>query len=113
MVKEKGEVTSLLNELLAKQSISVADHGKLTPNGPNPARLYGLPKIHTEPVNGLPKYRPIISQIGSTTYKIAKFLLPFIEPYTTNDYTVRDTFHIVSMLDGKNHRLIMARLDVD
>ena len=113
MVKEKGEVTSLLNELLAKQSISVADHGKLTPNGPNPARLYGLPKIHKEPVNGLPKYRPIISQIGSTTYKIAKFLLPFIEPYTTNDYTVRDTFHFVSMLDGKNHRLIMASLDVD
>ena len=79
----------------------------------DPARLYGLPKIHKEPVNGLPKYRPIISQIGSTTYKIAKFLLPFIEPYTTNDYTVRDTFHFVSMLDGKNHRLIMASLDVD
>ena len=29
------------------------------------------------------------------------------------EYTVRDTFHFVSMLDNKNHRLIMASPDVD
>ena len=113
MVKEVKEVNNLLHELLAKQSISVDQSEKLRPNGPSPARLYGLPKIHKAPVDGLPKYRPIISQIGSSTYKIAKFLLPFIEPYTKNEYTVRDTFHFVSMLDGKDHRFIMASLDVD
>ena len=55
----------------------------------------------------------IISQIGSTTYKVAKFLLTFITPLTTNEHTVKDTFHFVSMLDGKNHRYFMASLDVD
>ena len=50
---------------------------------------------------------------GSPTYKLAKFLLSFIQPFTTNEYTVRDTFHFVSMLDGKDHRLIMASLDVE
>ena len=113
MVKEKKEVDSLLNELLAKNAITEDQREKLSPNGPNPARLYGLPKIHKNLVDGLPPYRPIISQIGSSTYKIAKFLISFIEPFTSNDYTVRDTFHFVSMLDGKDHRLIMASLDVD
>ena len=79
----------------------------------NLTQLYGLPKIHKPIVDGLPKYRPIISQIGSPTYKLAKFLLSFIQPFTTNEYTVRDTFHFVSMLDGKDHRLIMASLDVE
>ena len=72
-----------------------------------------MPKIHKPLVAGLPKYRPIISQIGSATYKIAKFLLTFVAPLTTNEHTVNDTFHFVSMLDGKNHRYFMASLDVD
>ena len=84
MVKETKEVDNLLSELLAKNSISKSQRDKLSPDGPNPARLYGLPKIHKPPVDGLPKYRPIISQIGSPTYAIAKFLLPFIQPFATN-----------------------------
>ena len=75
--------------------------------------MYGLPKIHKPLVNGLPKYRPINSQIGSATYKIAKFLLDYVQPHTTNQYTIKDTFHFVSILDGKNHRLVMASLDVE
>ena len=86
---------------------------KLSPDGPNPARLYGLPKIHKPPIDGLPKYRPIISQIGSPTYQIAKFLLGFVQPFTTNEFTVKDSFHFVSILEGKDHRLIMASLDVE
>ena len=56
----------------------------LTPDGPNPARLYGLPKIHKALVDGLPNYRPIISHIGSPIYIIAKYLLDFISPSTKN-----------------------------
>ena len=113
MVKEKSIVDSLLSELLKKKSIDSNLQTKLSPDGPKPARLYGLPKIHKPTVDGLPKYRPIISQIGSATYKIAKYLLPFLEPLTSNEYTVKDTFHFVSMLDNKDHHLIMASLDVD
>ena len=113
MVKEKSIVDSLLAELVRKNSMNDDLRSKLSPDGPKPARLYGLPKIHKSLVDGLPKYRPIISQIGSATYKIAKYLLDFLQPCTTNEYTVRDTFHFVSMLDDKDHRLIMASLDVD
>ena len=113
MVSQTKEVDELLAELLAKHSITQAARDQLSPNGPNPARLYGLPKIHKPPLDGLPKFRPIISQIGSPTYHIAKFLLKFVQPFSTNKYTVRDTFHFVSLLDGKDHRLVMASLDVE
>ena len=113
MTKEKKEVDNLLSELVEKRSLSEAQRERLSPDGPNPARLYGLPKIHKPLVNGLPKCRPIISQIGSPTYKIAKFLLEFVQPCTTNEYTIKDTFHFVSILDGKDHRLVMASLDVE
>ena len=113
MTKEKQIVDDFLAELVEKQSLTDYERCKLSPDGPKPARLYGLPKIHKPLVDGRPKYRPIISQIGSSTYKIAKFLLVFIQPFTTNEYTVKDTFHFVSMLEGKDHRLLMASLDVE
>ena len=113
MIKEKKIVDELLTELLEKQSINGYTKERLTPDGPNPARLYGLPKIHKDLVNGLPKFRPIISQIGSSTYKLAKFLLPFITPVVSNKYTLSDSFKFISMLDNQNHRYYMASLDID
>ena len=50
-------------------------------------------------VDGLPNYRPITSQILSPTYKIAKYLLDFISPITKNEYTLKDSFELVSMID--------------
>ena len=113
MVKEKAAVDTFLSQLESKNSIDELQRKRLSPQGPTPARLYGSPKIHKPLVDGLPKYRPIISQIGSSTYNLAKFLLTFIQPYTTNEYTVKDSFHFVSMIDSKDHRLVMASLDVD
>ena len=113
MVKVKARVDEVITFLYKKGSIDDSTKQSLTPDGPNPARLYGLPKIHKKLENGLPKYRPIISQIGSATYKLAKFLLPLIECSTINDYTIKDSFHFTSMLESQNHHLYMASLDVE
>ena len=113
MVKEKSVVDDFLATLVSKKSIDENTRSNLIPHGPQPARLYGSPKIHKPLVDGIPKYRPIISQIGASTYKIAKFLLKYIQPHTSNEHTIKDTFHFVSMLDNKDHRLFMASLDVE
>ena len=42
--------------------------------------------------DGLPPFRPILSAIGTPTYALAKFLVPMLEPLTTNEYTVKDSF---------------------
>ena len=113
MVKEKRSIDTFLSQLEAKNSIDEAQRKHLSPKGPSPARLYGSPNVHKPLIDGLPKYRPIISQIGASTYNLAKFLLTFIQPHTTNEYTVRDSFHFVSMIDSMDHHLVMASLDVD
>ena len=55
-----------------------------------------LLKIHNGLVDGLPNYRPIISQIGSPTCKIAKSLLDFKSPNTKIEYTLKDSFVFLS-----------------
>ena len=73
MVYEKRLVHNILDTLYDKNAITCDIKTILTLDGPNPARLYGLQKIHNALVDGLPNYRPIISQIASPTYKVAKY----------------------------------------
>ena len=39
-----------------------------------------------------PPCRPILNAINTPTYKIAKFLVPLLEPVTSNTHTVLDSF---------------------
>ena len=54
--------------------------------------LYGLCKVHKQLVDNYPSFRPITSTIKTPTYNIAKFLVPLLEPITTNVYTVKNSF---------------------
>jgi len=63
------------------------------PFGSRPGIMYGLPKIHKE---GAP-VRPIISAIGTYTYKTAKYLNRILTEYITeNDCIIKDTFDFVN-----------------
>ena len=66
------------------------------PSVSRPGILYGLPKVHKQNV----PLRPILSAIGTCGYKLSIFLLPFIEPNTTNEFTVKDSFSFVEELKG-------------
>ena len=113
MVIEKRLVDNILDTLYEKNVITCDIKTILTPDGPSPACLYGLPKIHKALVDGLPNYRPIKPQIGSPTCKIAKYLLDFISPITKNEYTLKDSFEFVSMIDKQDHNSFMCSFDTD
>ena len=73
--------------------------------------MYGLPKVHK------PNFplRPIISAIGTHSYKLAKFLVPLLRPFSTNTFTINDTFTFVKELRELNintNDVIMASFDV-
>ena len=72
--------------------------------------LYGLPKIHKE---GVPM-RPILSSIGTYGYNIAKFLVPFLQPLTINEYTVKDSFSFVDEITSltTNSHITMTSFDI-
>ena len=59
-----------------------------------------------------------ISYISATeeilpTFKLTKFLLPFLTPLTQNEYTVTDSFHFAEEICKQDPNLYMASLDVD
>ena len=87
-------------------------YASVAPTGSKPGTLYGLPKIHKTLVNNLPKFRPIVSMIGTPTYKLSKFLVPFITPITTNEYTVKDSFAFAKEVLEYDSNLFMSSLDV-
>ena len=39
--------------------------------------------------------RPILSAIGTPTYKLAKFLVPLLYDITQNEFTIKDSFTFV------------------
>ena len=109
----KRLVDNILDTLYEKNAITCDIKTTVAPDEPFPACLYGLPKIHKALVDGLPNYRPIISQIGSPRYKTAKYLLDFILHITKNKYTLKDSFEFVSMIDKQDDNSFMCSFDID
>ena len=55
----------------------------------------------------------MLSAIGTYNYKLAKFLVPILQPLTSNQYTVKDSFSFVNEISLlPNHSYFMASLDV-
>ena len=69
--------------------------------------------MHNEAKNGIPPSRPILSAIGTPTYKLSKFLLLFLTSLTQNEYNVTDSFHFAHETCKQYPNLYMASLDVD
>ena len=60
--------------------------------GSRPGQLYGLAKIHKLKVNqGIDIFRPIISNIVTATYDLAKYLAKLLSPLSKSSYTVSST----------------------
>ena len=106
-------ITSDLKLLKDKEIIDKATYKNIKPVGSKPGVVYGLGKVHKVTKNGLPLFRPILSAISSPTYKLAKFLLPFLVLLTQNEYIVTNSFLFAKEICKQDPNLYMASLDVD
>ncbi|XP_075980176.1 uncharacterized protein LOC142979382 isoform X1 [Anticarsia gemmatalis] len=82
------------------------------PKSHQPPKLYGLPKIHKSNV----PLRPIVSQIASPTYDLAKYVASVLQPLVGNTPSfVKDSRHFVQII--KDLRLesgdVMVSFDVE
>ena len=50
--------------------------------------IYGLPKLHKPDV----PLRPILAAYNTPTYPLAKFLVPLLQPFTFNSYTLQNSY---------------------
>ena len=65
----------------------------LKPVGTRPGVMYGSFKIHKVNVGNCQPFWPILSALNTSTYKLAKFLVPVLKSLTTNELTVKNYFH--------------------
>ena len=109
----QNRVADVLKNLRDKKEISIEQYKDLSPSGSSPGIMYGLAKVHKIVTDGLPSFRPILSAISTPTYKLAKFLVPVLEPLTTNDYTIEDSFTFAEELQTFDSKLVMASFDTE
>ena len=104
LLKHEDKVNRLLRKLKATNVISESEFNSLYCSGSRPGIMYGLPKVHKE---GCPM-RPILSAIGTHNYKLAKYLVPLLEPITMNQYTIKDSFSFAKELTHLDYRNCVA-----
>ena len=113
IINSELRVKEVLKEIKKKNQIDQEQYFKLCPSGSRFGILYGLAKIHKKVVDGCPPFRPILSAIGTPTYKLAKFFVPILNSITSNEYTIKDSFDFSSDILEQNANLYMASLDID
>ena len=111
IINLEKRITSDLKPLKDEEINDKAAYKNIKPVGSRPGVLYELGKVHKETKNGLPPFRPILSVIGTPTYKLAKCLLPFLTPLTQNEYTVTNSFHFAEEICKQDPNLYMAQAE--
>ena len=69
-------------------------------------------KVHKASVENCPPFRPILSAMNASTYKLAKILVPILKPLTTNEFTAEDSFHFAEEIIDQQPDFSMGHLDV-
>ena len=103
--------TSQFNELTKKLTQKVVQkielklpstiYSKIYLTGPAPGKFYETAKIHkrssNDTINKLP-LRLIVSNIGTATYHLLKYLAKLLSPLNESEYTIKNTKHFVEKI---------------
>ena len=71
-----------------------------------------LQKVHKNVIDDFPTSRPILSAIGTPSYKIAKFCVVILKGLTSNQYSVKDSFGFAKEILQQNSDCFMVSLDI-
>ena len=97
--KIEAKIQRVLRKI--KTNITSQDYSRLYPTGSYPGKFYGTAKIHkilpTDNVDKL-RIRPIVSNINTSTYELAKYLAKLLSPLSCSQYTVNNTKHFIKWI---------------
>ncbi|NJL55419.1 hypothetical protein HC928_09700 [bacterium] len=97
-------INNTLQDMLVDGAISQKQYDFLRATGDDrPRQFYILPKIHKPrdkwPSTDMPEGRPIVSDTGSESYRVAKFINSFIRPISMSHPSfIKDTYDFVSKI---------------
>ena len=113
LIHMESRVTDVLKNLRDKKEIPIEQYIDLSPSGSRRGIMYGSGKVHKIVTYSLPFFRPILSAIGTPIYKLSKFLVPVLEPLTTSECTIQDSFTFTEELQSFDSKLVMASFDIE
>ena len=81
------ELKKIKSTIKSSALLSNTTKSQLSPSFSNCARFYALPKVHKPDI----PFRPIVSNIGTASYRLAKFLTKkFFPLLSANTHTVKN-----------------------
>ena len=106
-IKQEDRLNRKLRQLKETGFIKDDEYNFSRASGSQPARIYGLPKIHKD---GRP-LRPILSASGTYNYKLTKLLVHRLSHLRKHETIITDTFTFVDHIrklniDMSKHRMI-------
>ena len=105
----EDSLISFLRKLKKDKIIDDATFHTILPCGSTHGVLYGLPKV---PKPGCP-FRPIVSSVNTYNYNLASYLVRILQPISTNQFTIKDSFSFADWAKTFNHNNeIMCSFDV-
>ena len=108
--QQEDACNRFLTSLKKNNTITPEQYRSLHSAGKAVGIMYGLPKVHK---NNLP-LRPILTAFNTTSYKLAKYLVTLLEPLTTNQYTLPNSYSFCQYLQSlsTSQPLHMASYDI-
>ena len=88
-----------------KNHLSNQEYMRNYPTGSAPRKFYGTAKKHKIPVNGTINYlplHPVISNIGTASYQLTKYLVKLLSPLRTYDNTVANNTEFINHVKRMN-----------
>ena len=87
-----------------KSKLSTEEYKKLYPTGSNAGRFYGTAKIHKIDINDKVDkllLRRIVSNIGTASYQLAKYLSKLLSPLSKSECTVKSSAEFMEHIKTK------------
>ena len=112
-LKSEKKVIDQIKCLEHEGKISEKEYELIYHRGSRASVLYKSPKVHKAVINNFPKFRPILSTIGTSTYQVAKSLVPILSPLTFNEFWIHDSFSLADKVSSFCPNHFLASLDVE
>ena len=100
-VSQEDKLVKKLRELKACNFISEQEYHLCYPTGSQPARMYGLPKVHKERLS----FRPILAATGTFNYKLAQLLVKRLSHLRKSETIIANTFSFVDELHSMDFNM--------
>ena len=104
----EDKINRILRDLKKGNKIDQVIFDNLLVTGSNLGFMYGLPKVH-KPGNPM---RPILSACSQASFKLAKFLVPWLAPFAQNQFTLSNSYTFANLFREQNPKYFMVSFAV-